>query len=88
MDEDAPVFLVEVFDSPGFWVEFDGSGYAGCVFLVWEPDAGDLRGEGAGDEGTKEGGVVVLGVDGACTVQAVIREEADLREGGEVLRSI
>lgn len=53
----------EEFDGSGFGVEFHGAGDGGGVFLVREGDAGDLRVEGAGDEGAEEGwgGGVALG---------------------------
>lgn len=40
VDEDAAVFLVEVFDCTGVWIELDGAGYGAGEFLVGE---GDLR---------------------------------------------
>lgn len=39
MHEDAPVFLVEIFDGFSFGVEFYGSGDGGREFLVRKIDA-------------------------------------------------
>lgn len=60
MNEDAAVFLVEIFDFTGFRIKFHGASDACGEFLVGKLDARDLWTERGGDKGTEKGVVGVL----------------------------
>ena len=64
MNKDSSIFLVKIFDSLSFGIEFHSARNGGCEFLVGEIDACELGIEGAGDQRAKERYIGIILVEG------------------------
>ena len=88
MNEDTPVFLVEVFDCAGIGVDFDSAGDGAGEFLVREGNPRNLGLEGACDEGAEEVAVRAIAVPGVWAVAVVYWEDTGVFEGGDELGAV
>lgn len=77
MHEHSAVFLVEVLDGPRLRVQFYSTGNRLCKLLVGEVDTCDLRIEGAGNQRSDQGGVVIVLI---VRCRGMMWDEADFAE--------